>query len=148
LWPPCLLFPIRRNAASTTRRVGRYFALGLPCATFSSCTFLFLPFVFVFAHSKTTEPILMRVMAHTTRFRARKCLFEVSSMTHNVWGRNLFEIQNRIFSGTPLPPNPSAPRSVDPHAYGAPRTPISFANPGAPLFGSHTYFFRKWSLQA
>ena len=28
LWPPCLLFPIRRNAASTTTRVGRYFALG------------------------------------------------------------------------------------------------------------------------
>jgi len=31
LWPPCLVFPIRRNAASTTRRVGRYFALGNTC---------------------------------------------------------------------------------------------------------------------
>ena len=34
LWPPCLLFPIRRNAASTTTRVGRYFALGYALCSF------------------------------------------------------------------------------------------------------------------
>jgi len=40
LCSPGLVFPIGRNAASTTRRVGRYFALGLPCAAFSSCCYL------------------------------------------------------------------------------------------------------------
>ena len=30
-WPPCLLFPIRHNAASTTRRVRWYFELGNTC---------------------------------------------------------------------------------------------------------------------
>ena len=39
LWPPCLLFLIRRSAASTTTRIGRYFALGLPCAASSSFTY-------------------------------------------------------------------------------------------------------------
>ena len=45
LWPSCLLFPIRRNAASTTTRVADTSHWATPCAAISSFT-PFSPFWF------------------------------------------------------------------------------------------------------
>ena len=47
MWPPCPLFPMRRNAASTTRRVGRYFA----CASFLFNFYFVFHFIILYCHT-------------------------------------------------------------------------------------------------